>query len=81
MGEAAGVVVLQGLGREGGGEDLRNLLDCGLSSDARHATEPDPTRATARPRVRMAMADAGVNADEIGIAPTEPAARRRGERG
>jgi 3-oxoacyl-[acyl-carrier-protein] synthase II len=41
------------------------LLGYGLSSDARHVTEPDPTGENPARAMKMALADAGVGPDEI----------------
>jgi 3-oxoacyl-[acyl-carrier-protein] synthase II len=67
MGEAGAVVVLEGLdhAQERGAKIYAELLGYGLSSDARHVTEPDPTGDNPARAMRMAMADAGVNQDEI----------------
>jgi 3-oxoacyl-[acyl-carrier-protein] synthase II len=67
MGEAGAVVVLEDLERAKarGAKIYGELLGYGLSSDARHVTEPDPTGENPARAMRMAMADAGVNADEI----------------
>jgi 3-oxoacyl-[acyl-carrier-protein] synthase II len=67
MGEAGAVVVLEGLdhAQARGAKIYAELLGYGLSSDARHVTEPDPTGDNPARAMRMAMADAGVNADEI----------------
>lgn len=67
MGEAGGVVVLEELerARARGARIYAELLGYGLSSDARHVTEPDPTGDNPARAMRMALADAGVNVDEI----------------
>jgi 3-oxoacyl-[acyl-carrier-protein] synthase II len=67
MGEAGGVVVLEELehAKARGAQIYAELLGYGLSSDARHVTEPDPTGQNPARAMKMAMADAGVNADEI----------------
>jgi 3-oxoacyl-[acyl-carrier-protein] synthase II len=67
MGEAGAVVVLEGLdhAQARGAKIYAELLGYGLSSDARHVTEPDPTGDNPARAMRMAMADAGVNPDEI----------------
>jgi 3-oxoacyl-[acyl-carrier-protein] synthase II len=67
MGEAGAVVVLEGLdhAQARGAKIYAELLGYGLSSDARHVTEPDPTGDNPARAMRMAMADAGVNQDEI----------------
>src|SRR5262245_6527253 len=67
MGEAGAVVVLEGLdhAQARGAKIYAEVLGYGLSSDARHVTEPDPTGDHPARAMRMAMADAGVNPDEI----------------
>jgi 3-oxoacyl-[acyl-carrier-protein] synthase II len=67
MGEAGAVVVLEDLERAKarGAKIYGELLGYGLSSDARHVTEPDPTGENPARAMKMAMADAGVNQDEI----------------
>jgi 3-oxoacyl-[acyl-carrier-protein] synthase II len=67
MGEAGAVVVLEGLdhAQARGAKIYAELIGYGLSSDARHVTEPDPTGDNPARAMRMAMADAGVNPDEI----------------
>jgi 3-oxoacyl-[acyl-carrier-protein] synthase II len=67
MGEAGAVVVLEGLdhAQARGAKIYAELLGYGVSSDARHVTEPDPTGDNPARAMRMAMADAGVNQDEI----------------
>ena len=67
MGEAGGVVVLEELGhaQARGARIYAELLGYGLSSDARHVTEPDPTGDNPARAMRMALADAGGNTDEV----------------
>jgi 3-oxoacyl-[acyl-carrier-protein] synthase II len=67
MGEAGAVVVLEALERAKARDAkiYAELLGYGLSSDARHVTEPDPTGENPARAMTMALADAGVNEDEI----------------
>ncbi|HEV2951598.1 MAG TPA: beta-ketoacyl synthase N-terminal-like domain-containing protein, partial [Actinomycetota bacterium] len=57
MGEAGGVVVLESLehARARGAKIYAELLGYGLSSDARHVTEPDPTGDNPARAMRMAL--------------------------
>jgi 3-oxoacyl-[acyl-carrier-protein] synthase II len=67
MGEAGAVVVLEDLERAKARDAkiYAELLGYGLSSDARHVTEPDPTGENPARAMTMALADAGVSKDEI----------------
>jgi 3-oxoacyl-[acyl-carrier-protein] synthase II len=67
MGEAGAVVVLEELERAKARDAkiYAELLGYGLSSDARHVTEPDPSGQNPARAMKMALADAGVNVDEV----------------
>jgi len=67
MGEAGAVVVLEELGRAKarGAKIYAELLGYGVSSDARHITEPDPTGKNPARAMTMAFGDAGISPDEI----------------
>ena len=67
MGEAGAVIVLEELERAKARDAkiYAELLGYGLSSDARHVTEPDPSGVNPARAMTMALADAGVNVDEV----------------
>jgi 3-oxoacyl-[acyl-carrier-protein] synthase II len=67
MGEAGAVVVLEELEHAKAREAkiYGELLGYGVSSDARHVTEPDPSGENPARAMTMALMDAGVNVDEI----------------
>jgi 3-oxoacyl-[acyl-carrier-protein] synthase II len=67
MGEAAAVVVLEALdhAQARGAEIYAELVGYGLSSDATHVTEPDPTGQNPARAMKNAFADAGVDPNEI----------------
>jgi 3-oxoacyl-[acyl-carrier-protein] synthase II len=68
MGEAAGAIVLEELGRAQarGATIYAELLGYGTSADAAHMTEPDPTGQSPARAMRAALADAGVDPTEVG---------------
>src|SRR6188508_2607128 len=67
MGEAGGVIVLEELehARSRGAKIYAELLGYGLSSDAAHVTEPDPSGSNPARAMRMAFGDAGIDPGEI----------------
>jgi 3-oxoacyl-[acyl-carrier-protein] synthase II len=68
MGEAAAVLVLEDLAHAHarGAKIYGELAGYGVSSDAAHMTEPDPTGENPARAMRMAMEDAAVDAGEVG---------------
>jgi 3-oxoacyl-[acyl-carrier-protein] synthase II len=67
MGEAGGIIVLEELehARKRGAKVYAELAGYGISSDAQHITEPDPTGRHPARAMHMAMNDAGVTSDQI----------------
>jgi 3-oxoacyl-[acyl-carrier-protein] synthase II len=67
MGEAGAIVVLEALehAEARGAKIYAELAGYGVSSDAQHITEPDPTGLHPARAMRMAMEDAGVGPDSI----------------
>src|SRR5213592_4477472 len=67
MGEAAAIVVLEGLehAQARGAKIYAEVAGYGLSSDATHITEPDPTGENPARAMRNAFGDAGIDAGEV----------------
>jgi 3-oxoacyl-[acyl-carrier-protein] synthase II len=68
MGEAGAILVLEELehAKKRDAKVYAELVGYGISSDAQHITEPDPTGKHPARAMHMAMDDAGVNPDQIG---------------
>ena len=67
MGEAGAIVVLEELehAKRRDAKIYAELVGYGLSSDAQHITEPDPTGQHPARAMAMAMDDAGITSDQI----------------
>ncbi|HEV8460158.1 MAG TPA: beta-ketoacyl-ACP synthase II [Gaiellaceae bacterium] len=68
MGEAAAVLVLEELehAKARGAKIYAELVGYGVSSDASHMTEPDPTGTSPARAMTMALTSAGVDPTEVG---------------
>jgi 3-oxoacyl-[acyl-carrier-protein] synthase II len=68
MGEAGGAVVLEDLERAQarGAKIYAELIGYGVSSDANHITEPDPSGTNPARAMRMAFTEAGIDPSEVG---------------
>ena len=66
--EGAGVVVLEELSHAlaRGARIYAELIGYGISSDANHVSDPDPSGVNPARALRMAFADAGIEPDDVG---------------
>ncbi len=67
MGEGGAIIVLEELerARARGATIYAELLGYGVSADANHITEPDPTGESPARALQMAFADAGIDPSEV----------------
>ena len=68
VGEAAAMITLEELehAKTRGAKIYAELLGYGVSSDAGHVSDPDPTGANPARALQMAFADAGIEAEQVG---------------
>jgi 3-oxoacyl-[acyl-carrier-protein] synthase II len=68
MGEASGMLVLEELehARARGAKIYAEVLGYGVSSDASHVSDPDPSGENPARAMRMAFADAGIEPTDVG---------------
>jgi 3-oxoacyl-[acyl-carrier-protein] synthase II len=68
MGEASGVLVLEELehAKARGAKIYAEVLGYGVSSDASHVSDPDPSGANPARAMQMAFADAGIEPTDVG---------------
>ena len=67
MGEASGILVLEELehAKKRDAKIYAELIGYGLSADAHHMTEPDPSGRQPARALALAVADAGISTDDI----------------
>ena len=83
MAEAAAMIVLEELehARARGAKIHAELLGYGVSSDASHVSDPDPTGESPARAMRMAFADAGIEAEDVGYVNAHGTSTPAGDKG
>jgi 3-oxoacyl-[acyl-carrier-protein] synthase II len=83
LGEAAAMIVLEELEHATArGADIHaELLGYGVSSDASHVSDPDPTGENPARAMRMAFADAGIEAEDVGYVNAHGTSTPAGDKG
>jgi len=83
MAEAAAMIVLEELehATARGAKIHAELLGYGVSSDASHVSDPDPTGESPARAMRMAFADAGIEAEDVGYVNAHGTSTPAGDKG
>jgi 3-oxoacyl-[acyl-carrier-protein] synthase II len=83
LGEAAAMIVLEELehATARGAKIHAELVGYGVSSDASHVSDPDPTGENPARAMRMAFADAGIDAEDVGYVNAHGTSTPAGDKG